>query len=92
MIVVDASVALKWFVEEAGTPQAASLLDPAIIRFAPDLIVAEVCNAAWKSLRRGSMVRQQYATVADRLADLFTELVPSSAGSGPGDVLGRQGR
>ena len=51
-LVVDASVALKWFVDEDGSDRAVALLDGDEPLIAPDLVVAEVCNAAWKSLRR----------------------------------------
>jgi predicted nucleic acid-binding protein len=45
--VVDASVALKWFLDEEGSEHARRLksLEEVI---APDLIVAEVSNAAWR--------------------------------------------
>ena len=46
--VVDASVALKWFVEEDGSERAAALLASKDLLIAPDLIVPEVCDAAGK--------------------------------------------
>jgi predicted nucleic acid-binding protein len=45
IIVVDAGIALKWFIEEEGTAQAAALLIGQDMLIAPDLIVAEVANA-----------------------------------------------
>jgi predicted nucleic acid-binding protein len=75
-LVIDASVALKWFVEEDGTQQAAAILagpDPLI---APDLIVAEVCNAGWKAVRSGTMLPAQHDHAAARLALAFDELLP----------------
>lgn len=42
-LLVDASVAAKWFIEETGRPQAIQLLDVAD-RQAPDLLLAEVAN------------------------------------------------
>lgn len=44
--VVDASVAVKWFIEDNDSARARQLLagDEALI--APDLVIAEVCNAA----------------------------------------------
>ena len=49
MKVVDASVALKWFKQEGGSDEARTLLlrEPLI---APELILAEVLNAAWKAV------------------------------------------
>ena len=48
MPVIDASVAVKWFVEEAGSPAAHRLLEDhasgQAILLAPDLLVYEVSN------------------------------------------------
>ncbi len=75
-LVVDASVALKWFLEEDGSPHAAALLMQPDLLIAPDLIVAEVCNAAWKAVRAGAMLPEQQDHAASRLAAVFDELVP----------------
>jgi predicted nucleic acid-binding protein len=50
-LVVDTSVALKWFIEEAGRAQAVQMLDVAD-RHAPDLLLVEVANVVWKRPRR----------------------------------------
>jgi len=75
-IVIDASVALKWFVEEEGSEQAASLLAGPDLLIAPDLIVAELCNAGWKAFRAGTMRFEQWDHAAARLALAFDELAP----------------
>ena len=54
-LVVDASVAAKWFVEETGSEAAVALLDLGPELLAPDLLLAEVANVAWKKLRRGEI-------------------------------------
>jgi predicted nucleic acid-binding protein len=46
-LVVDASVAIKWVVEEAGSPQARAYLGKDRL-VAPDLISAEVANILWR--------------------------------------------
>ncbi len=74
--VIDASVALKWFVEEDGTAQAAALLAGSDWLIAPDLILAEVGNAAWKAVRSGMMLPEQFDHAAARLPVAFDELVP----------------
>ena len=51
-VVVDASVAAKWFLPEIHSDAAARLLDPAIALYAPDLIVPEFGNILWKKIRR----------------------------------------
>ena len=77
-LVVDASVALKWFLAEEGSDAAAALLDTEEILIAPDLIVAEVCNAGWKAVRTGMALPQQLEVAAARLPVVLDELVPLS--------------
>ena len=74
MLVVDASVALKWFVEEQGSEDAAELLMTGALLIAPDLIVAEVCNAAWKAVVSGTMTADQQDHAASMLPAIFDEL------------------
>ena len=59
MIVVDASVAVKWLVEEEGHLLALSFLEQNLSVVAPDLIFSEVANVLWKKLRRGEVTREQ---------------------------------
>jgi predicted nucleic acid-binding protein len=77
ILVVDASVALKWFVEEEGSAEAASLLAHGDSLIAPDLIVPEVCNATWKMVRRGMMYPAQQFAAVSRLPSALDELVPT---------------
>jgi len=53
--VVDASVALKWYLPEPESELAGRLLDPEHDLIAPDLLFAEVGNALWKRWRRGEI-------------------------------------
>ena len=50
-VVVDASVAVKWFVPEIYTDAARRLLREGMTLLAPDLIWAEVANALWRKWR-----------------------------------------
>lgn len=50
--VVDASVAIQWFVPDRLSIPALGLLDDARPLTAPDLIVIEVTNALWKRERQ----------------------------------------
>jgi predicted nucleic acid-binding protein len=54
-LVVDASVALKWYQREPDSDAALVLLESDERMVAPDLIVAELCNAAWRLIRSGQM-------------------------------------
>jgi len=75
-VVVDASVALKWFIEEEGSDRAAAMLTGPDLLIAPDLIIAEVAYAGWKAMRSGSMLAQQHDHAAARLSLAFDELTP----------------
>ena len=50
-MIVDASVAFKWFADEEGAEQALALVLQAPL-FAPTLLLSEVGNALWKKARR----------------------------------------
>jgi predicted nucleic acid-binding protein len=75
-VVVDASIAFKWFAQENGTDRALVLLERGEPIVAPDLIVAEVCNAAWKSLRRAELTPPQFDAIVSAVTQPFSRLVP----------------
>ena len=54
-IIVDASVALKWVIEEDGSAAAALLLQQPLA--APDLLIVECANVLWVKARRGVLTR-----------------------------------
>lgn len=54
-VVVDASVAVKWYVPEDGSTEAVALLGSSARLLAPDLLVAEFGNTLWKKIRRGEL-------------------------------------
>ena len=54
-IVVDASVAIKWYVHEPHTAAASQLLDPRFELVVPDLLWAEFGNILWKKHLRGDV-------------------------------------
>ena len=76
MLVIDASVAIKWFIVEPGRPEAKRLLDGGNLLVAPELVVAEVVNVVWKRLMADAIDRSQAADVPRELPHLFTELCP----------------
>ncbi len=63
--VVDASVAVKWVVDEPGTAEALALRGHVRL-FAPELWVAECANILWKKVHRGELTRKE-AAIAGRL-------------------------
>jgi predicted nucleic acid-binding protein len=77
MLVLDASVVIKWFVEEPGTAAAMELLAQDDSLIAPDLVIAEVTNVAWKHLMRGDLQHPQLAHVPEAVPRMFAELWPT---------------
>jgi predicted nucleic acid-binding protein len=73
--VVDASVAFKWFVAEEGSEAAREILREREL-IAPDLIVAEVCNAAWRLWRLKKLSFQQNQSIGERIGGMFHSLRP----------------
>ena len=51
-VVVDASVAIKWFVRESDSEDAARLLAADVALHAPALLRLELVNGLWKHWRR----------------------------------------
>lgn len=75
---MDASVAFKWFApDEVHAAEATALLRSEDLLFAPDILVAEVCNTAWRSARIGRMEPEQAIRIATALPGLFADLVGS---------------
>lgn len=77
-MVVDASVAAKWFFPEDGSTEARSLLNDLDGIGAPDIVIPETCNLAWKKHRLGQAPNLYVELVALRLPGLFTDVLPSS--------------
>jgi len=55
--VIDSSVAVKWYVEEADSDRATDLIGLELV--APDIIRVEVANALWKKVRKGEIHERQ---------------------------------
>ena len=83
IVVLDASVAVKWYVREQGSDQAVQLLDREDLHFvAPDLFRAEIANALLRQNRSGQLSE---AALDSALADLTFTMpggfqVPSPGG------------
>ena len=72
--VVDASVALKWFVQEELRPEARELLRRDEALYAPALILAEISNTLWKKVLRNEISDEQAQSVSRRSHDPFARL------------------
>ena len=78
-LVVDASVAIKWFVPEIHSASAARLLDPEFIISAPDLIAPEFGNTVWKKVRRQEITPAEAIEILNAFPSMAIEIYPSGA-------------
>ncbi len=72
-VVIDASVALKWVLDEPGSEAAAALLDEELA--APEFWLLEAANALWRRARRHELTREQASA---RLVELSNAPVATS--------------
>lgn len=77
MIVVDASVAVKWTVAEADRDQAMRVLDRAHELMAPDLLLAEAANVLRRKSRLGEVSVSQSETALRAIRVAIPRFVPS---------------
>lgn len=74
-VVIDASVAMKWVVEEPGSNEARELLGGSTS--APDLLFAECGNTLWRAARNGRITPAGLRGALDFFAGLRIEIHPS---------------
>ncbi len=77
IVVVDASVAIKWYTPEVRHAKAKALLGRAESILAPELIVSEVTNVAWAKARRGEVSERVAGLIAARIRCGIPALVPA---------------
>ena len=72
--VIDASVAIKWVIDEPGTEQALLLRRHRLV--APDLLVPECANILWKKVRRQELSEAEAMLAARLLQRAEVQLEP----------------
>lgn len=77
VLVVDASVVIKWFLPEVHGEAARRLLAAPHQYLAPDLLFPEVGNVIWKKIRRGELTPRDGQRLAADLATVAVEAVAS---------------
>ena len=75
-VVIDASVALKWVMEEEGSLDARALLKSEILA-APELMLVECANVLAMRVRRGLLTPEHAAVRLDALLGCPVREVPS---------------
>ncbi|SMF23615.1 Predicted nucleic acid-binding protein, contains PIN domain [Tistlia consotensis] len=74
--IVDASVAVKFYIEEAGHEQAVRLLHGSQRLMAPAMLLAELGNVLWKKVRLREISLEQAAAIDEDFQDELIEIVP----------------
>lgn len=81
-VVIDASVAVKWFITEPFSTEARKVLDSysgGLLRFfAPDLIHAELGNTIWKKHLFQGLAKDDAYQILDEFSKLPITFLPSS--------------
>jgi len=77
-LVVDASIAVKWLVDEPDHIAARNLLDRDEELQAPDFVLIEAGNVLWKKVLRCEITPQHASEGMDSLPRLFETMLPSS--------------
>jgi predicted nucleic acid-binding protein len=75
-IVVDASVAVGWFLPEGYSAAATALREQDAQLIAPSLIAAEIGNAMWKAARRGNIQGADAIIAIETALIWFESLIP----------------
>ena len=75
--VIDASIAVKWVVEEDGTAEALALRQGSKL-IAPQLLVAECANILWKKVQREELLKEEALLAARLLQGAEIELLPNA--------------
>jgi predicted nucleic acid-binding protein len=79
-LVVDASVALKWFLpDEPLAAEAFAIVQDGSALIAPDILIAEVCNGAWRSAQLGRIGHDLGDEIAAILPRFFEVLIGAAA-------------
>jgi predicted nucleic acid-binding protein len=76
-LIVDASVAVKWFVDESDSAIAARLLKQPLS--APDLLLPECANVLWKKVVRAELSLDEAEVIALALEAAAIALHPTRA-------------
>jgi predicted nucleic acid-binding protein len=65
--VIDASIAVKWYVPEVFEKEAVSLLNGKNHFHVPELIFPEFCNVIWLKVRRSEITQTEGETIVSEM-------------------------
>lgn len=75
--VVDASVAIKWFIKENFTHESLALLEEENLLIAPDLLYPEMGNVLWKKQQLGEIKAQEALEILRAILNFRIEIHPT---------------
>jgi predicted nucleic acid-binding protein len=78
-VIVDASVAAKWFLPEPDAPAALRWLEDRYHLAAPDLIRAEMGNIVWKLHTRGTLDTDEALDMIEHFLSMPLEVYDSAS-------------
>ncbi len=73
-VIVDASVAAKWFIPEDGSKDAARLLNGRRTLAAPELLPAELGNIIWKLTSRKILTPEEGSSIVEDFLKIPLEI------------------
>jgi predicted nucleic acid-binding protein len=76
-LIIDASVAIKWFIDENLEANARHIIVYHRDLQAPDFIVTEVANIVWKKHSRGEIDDSLAQSIVSALPEYFTQFTPT---------------
>ncbi|HKG76103.1 MAG TPA: type II toxin-antitoxin system VapC family toxin [Beijerinckiaceae bacterium] len=78
MLVVDASIAVKWFVRETGHEQASTVARAAERLAAPDRLLLEVANVLRRKTKQNEISSRQAQLAVEQLSHYVETIIPSA--------------
>ncbi|MDP2308814.1 MAG: type II toxin-antitoxin system VapC family toxin [Pseudomonadota bacterium] len=87
---IDASVAVQWFLQEPGSIAARAVLTREGRLVAPDRLLLEVANVLRRKERRGEITPAHVDRATGRLASFFHEILPTEPLLASAVALSRQ--
>jgi predicted nucleic acid-binding protein len=78
VLIIDASVAVKFLTLEEGTAEAAVLLSRDVERHAPDWMVLEVASSLWGKVKQGMLLNADAMTCLEMLPNFFDAFHPTA--------------
>ena len=75
-VVIDASVAIKWVVDEADSDAAVAVLESRSL-LSPDLLIAECANILWKKVWQKELTTDEAIIAARTLQQADIDILPT---------------